>query len=124
MAITVMRAIRAFRSACAPITTVICFSFLLTWVFILYQPNIGPGEIQKLGWQSWEVVSMPNDAQAPVHGANGTDLGTSTDAEMPDVDWWNVTTTSDNVDTSSYPLDVWAPLLPHTTGRASSLITI
>lgn len=33
------------------------------------------------------------------------------------VDWWNVTGVGDTtVDSASFPLDVWAPLLPHDTG--------
>ncbi|KAF8075000.1 Metallo-dependent phosphatase-like protein [Lyophyllum atratum] len=116
MAITCMKAFRSFRSICAPFTAVIGFSFLLTWIFILYQPSPGPGLIQKIGWQSWEVVSMPSNAQSPVKG-NTSDLGTSIDAEVPEgVDWWNVTVSEDK-------LDVWAPLLPHTTGLSEITVT-
>ncbi|KAG6866553.1 hypothetical protein C0991_002038 [Blastosporella zonata] len=56
---------------------------------------------------------MPDNVQSPVKG-NATDLELPID---PDVDWWNVTDVPDaQVDSSSFPLDVWAPLLPHTTG--------
>ncbi|KAG6891215.1 hypothetical protein C0995_008467 [Termitomyces sp. Mi166 len=82
----------------------------------MYQPNPGPGSIQKLGWQSWEVISMPNDSQSPIEG-NNTDLEGPIDPETLNVDWWNVTLPEPQVDSSSFPLDVWAPLLPHTTGR-------
>lgn len=116
MAITCARVVRAFSSTCAPMTTIVGFSLLLTWIFILYKPNSGPGSIQKLGWQSWEVVSLSNDSQSPIQG-NNTDLEVPIDPETPDVDWWNVTLPEPQVDSSSFPLDVWAPLLPHTTGR-------
>ncbi|KAF5383758.1 hypothetical protein D9615_003505 [Tricholomella constricta] len=116
MAITCGRVFRSLRSVCAPVTTVVGFSLLLTWIFILYQPSLGPGSIQRLGWQSWEIVSMPNNVQSPVKG-NTSDLGSNIDAEVPErVDWWNVTVPEEKVDSSSFPLDVWAPLLPQATG--------
>ncbi|KAH0582874.1 putative inactive purple acid phosphatase 29 [Termitomyces sp. J132] len=122
MAITCMRVFRTFSSACAPMTAIIGFSLLLTWIFILYQPNPGPGSIQKLGWQSWEVVSMSNDSQSPFQG-DATNLEVPTDPETPDVDWWNVTEPEPQVDSSSFPLDVWAPLLPHTVGLSEITVT-
>ena len=78
------------------------------------QPTKGPGEKQRLGWQSWETVSTSGAAaQKPVEesvspGSNVTD-------------WWDVE--ADKVttpDTSSLPLSDWAPLLPHDTGCAFS----
>jgi hypothetical protein len=94
-------------------TAVIGFSCLLAFVFVLYQPTPGPGSLQKLGWQSWDVVKSSEDyLQVP------TDDGSYPPEESEGVDWWNVTNSDDQkVDSSSLPLDVWAPLLPHDTGR-------
>lgn len=94
---------------CAPITACIGFSCLLTFIFILYQPTPGPGIVQKLGWQSWDLISMAD-----------TQMEESTSPSVPEgVDWWNVTTPEDNtVDAASLPLDMYAPLLPHDTGCA------
>jgi len=101
---------------CVPITTVIGFSLLLTWIFVLYQPSRGPGMVQRMGWQAWEVVSMNEAAD--------TKPGTTTSGNTPEgVDWWNVTESEDKVDNLSLPLDVWSPLLPHDTGRASHFIS-
>jgi hypothetical protein len=92
------------------------FSVLLTFIFVLYQPTPGPGLIQKLGWQSWESVSVPPDIGQP-NQKPSTDT-TSPDGSLPDVDWWNVTDSlDDQADGISLPLDIWAPLLPHSTGR-------
>jgi hypothetical protein len=71
--------------------------------------------VQRMGWQAWEVVSMNEAAD--------TKPGT-TSANTPEgVDWWNVTESEDKVDNLSLPLDVWSPLLPHDTGRASHCIS-
>ncbi|KAG6837346.1 hypothetical protein H0H93_010948 [Arthromyces matolae] len=123
MAITCMRIFRFFSSTCAPITAIIGFSLLLTWIFILYQPNLGPGSIQKLGWQSWEVVTMTNGFQNTTKG-NATDLqAPGNHDEISDVDWWNVTQPDTQVDTSSFPLDEWNPILPHSTGLSEIAVT-
>lgn len=71
-----------------------------------------------MGWQAWEVVSM-NEAPDTKPGAT-----TSGNPNTPEeVDWWNVTESQDKVDNLSLPLDVWSPLLPHDTGRASHCIS-
>lgn len=51
---------------------------------------------------------------------NTVQTNPSTDIDVPEgVDWWNVTSFDDTMaDAASLPLDVWAPLLPHDTGRA------
>ncbi|KAG5647444.1 hypothetical protein DXG03_009374 [Asterophora parasitica] len=126
MAVTCARVFRTLRSVFVPVTAVVGFSLLLTWIFVLYQPSLGPGSIQKLGWQSWETVSLPSTPQSPVKGNTSTDLGTSIEADVPEgTDWWNVTapTSEDAADSSSFPLDVWAPLLPHATGFSEITIT-
>jgi hypothetical protein len=88
---------------------------LLTFIFILYQPTHGPGSQQRLGWQAWDVITpSEGDSQAEIPPASGSHNA------QPGVDWWNVTEPDDNVDTASLPLDVWAPLLPHDTGREST----
>jgi hypothetical protein len=103
---------RGLRSMCAPISTVVGFSLILTYIFVLYQPTRGPGIKQRMGWQSWEIVNAPG-LMAPSHS------GHPSSPSKPDqgVDWWNVTTPDENIDMSSLPLDVWSPLLPHDTGR-------
>jgi len=97
----------------APIAACIGFSCLLTFIFILYQPTPGPGVVQKLGWQSWDLISM-TDAQVE----NSTPSKPNSGTTLPEgVDWWNVTTPEDDtIDTASFPLDTYAPLLPHDTG--------
>jgi len=111
---SVFRFFRFIRSLCAPITACIAFSFLLAFIFILYQPTVGPGIVQKLGWQSWDLISM-TDAQ--VEESTHTSAGGS----VPEgVDWWNVSNPQDSIiDAASLPLDEYAPLLPHDTGCAS-----
>jgi hypothetical protein len=110
MAHSSFRFFRSLRSICVPMTAIIGFSCLLAFVFVLYQPTPGPGSLQRLGWQSWDVVKSSEDyLQVPTDDGSGSE----------GVDWWNVTNSDDpKVDSSSLPLDVWAPLLPHDTGRA------
>jgi hypothetical protein len=103
------RLLRGVRSICLPITTVVGLTLILTYVFILYRPGRGPGLAQKMGWQSWEVISIPSNT-------NNT-RPTSQPPHDHDVDWWNVTKPDDKPDLTSLPLDSWAPLLPHDTGR-------
>jgi len=120
MAISFLCCFRGIRSVCVPVTTVVGFCFLLTWIFILYKPTPGPGIIQRMGWQAWESVDVTVlDSSTGDSNAAGDNGDTSTD-----VDWWNVTTTPNNIDYASFPLDVWNPLLPHNTGcKLSSLLT-
>lgn len=120
------RLFRSLRGIFAPTAAVIGFSCLLTFLFILYQPTVGPGISQRLGWQSWDTVttidyfdkgpSTVNDTQeaqpTPVNGG-----------EVEGTDWWETSSsqpwdTTDDIE--SYPLDVWAPLLPHDTGCTCS----
>jgi hypothetical protein len=105
---------RGLRSTCAPILTVVGFSLILTYILILYQPTRGPGIKQRMGWQSWEVVDvMPSSNSS--NPSSPSDKG---------VDWWNVTTPDESIDSSSLPLDVWSPLLPHDTGRTYYLLRL
>lgn len=63
---------------------------------------------------------MPDEvAGTPATGNVSTGVGAGhDDAEVPaGVDWWNVTAPPETIDSSSLPLDVWAPLMPHDTGR-------
>ncbi|KAJ3859665.1 Metallo-dependent phosphatase-like protein [Lentinula novae-zelandiae] len=126
------RSLRFLRSMCAPITAVICFSCLLTFIFILYQPTPGPGIKQRLGWQSWDSISMSSEdlaaASSTSNGSTSQDQGGNSSIELPEgVDWWNVNGIpglgQDKVDTTSFPLDVWAPLLPHDTGLSEISVT-
>ncbi|KII85910.1 hypothetical protein PLICRDRAFT_115182 [Plicaturopsis crispa FD-325 SS-3] len=110
-AFSLYRFFRFTRSMCAPLTAVVGFSCLLTFIFILYQPTAGPGSKQRVGWQSWDIISTANVAE---NSAPGHDDAVS----VPEgVDWWNYTSPGEEqVDAASLPLDVWAPLLPHDTG--------
>jgi hypothetical protein len=118
---SIFRFFRFLRSLCAPITACIGFSCLLAFVFILYQPTPGPGIVQKLGWQSWDLITM-TDAQVE----ESTHTSTGSVATVPEgVDWWNVSKPQDNpIDVASLPLDEYAPLLPHDTGCASMILHI
>lgn len=128
MVIAFGRIIRSIRSIFVPTTAIIGFSCLLTFFFVLYQPTRGPGDIQRLGWQSWDVIS-PLSIGDPSSDVNHVDHETwdqppptSGDPDA-DVDWWNVTSPpSSPFDSASLPLDVWAPLLPHDTGRMLSFL--
>ncbi|KAF7430650.1 hypothetical protein PC9H_006359 [Pleurotus ostreatus] len=130
MAITIQRVNRTVRSTCAPMLAIVGFSCLLTILFVLYQPTLGPGALQRIDWQSWEVIDLPLDNAAAGssheqsadpqvglgHGAGDTKPG--------GVDWWNVTDSIDTgVDFASLPLDVWNPLLPHNTGISEITIS-
>ena len=124
MAFNVYRLGRGFRAILAPLSAIIGFSCLLTFLFVLYQPTPGPGIQQRLGWQSWDVVdsTLPladTDTSIDI-GSGDDDVEAGDDMPAEDgVDWWNVTAPQDSVDSASLPLDVWAPLLPHDTGCAS-----
>jgi hypothetical protein len=122
MALSCSRFFRFLRSVFAPAAAIIGFSCLLTIVFILYQPTPGPGIVQRLGWQSWDAVTtvdyfeygsqQPEDAEDP-----GSTSDQPTNPPPADTDWWDtVNPGGDTTDISSYPTDVWAPLLPHDTG--------
>lgn len=117
MGFSLFRLARFLRSIFVPTASIVVFSCLLTFIFVLYQPTPGPGSIQKLGWQSWDVVSEGSSLASS--GSAGTvEIGSSGSqvGSVPEgVDWWNVTTT-ETVDTASLPLDVWDPLMQHDTG--------
>ncbi|KAF8643188.1 hypothetical protein AX16_009173 [Volvariella volvacea WC 439] len=126
MAVTIWRILRALQKACAPVVAVISFSFMLTFIFILYQPSYGPGLAQRLSWQSWDSITMPDELGTLPAGSitTGSSNQTDDDVEVPEgVDWWNVTTTTDTFDSTSLPLDVWTPLLPHDTGLSEITVT-
>lgn len=116
------RFVRFIQSIFVPTTAIIGFSCLLTFFFVLYQPTRGPGDIQRLGWQSWDIISPLPAADLP-GGVNETGNRPPPPSEDhdTDVDWWNVTApgSTSPADSASLPLDVWAPLLPQDTGRMS-----
>ncbi|KAI0038233.1 hypothetical protein FA95DRAFT_1665181, partial [Auriscalpium vulgare] len=107
---------------CPNHATVFSFSCLLTFFFVLYEPTHGAGDVQRLVWQSWDVISSIRPAQSPGNTETAAPDNGSPAHDTPahdGVDWWNVTKpTSPVVDSSSLPLDVWSPLLPHDTGCA------
>lgn len=119
MAISGSRFFRFLQSIFVPVASIVGFSCLLTFIFVLYQPTPGPGSIQRLGWQSWDTININNADPVQAPAEHGVETGHGDGGSYPDgVDWWNVTGGQDEkVDPASLPLDVWAPLLPHDTGR-------
>ncbi|KAF6761672.1 phosphatase DCR2 [Ephemerocybe angulata] len=119
---------RGIRSVCVPITTFIGLSLLLTWLFILYQPNHGPGKKQKISWQSWESIfvdqSTPSRPAINKPGKNQTlETGAGSGSVKTGVDWWNVSKPEKQIDFNSLPLDTWSPLLPHDTGLSEIAVS-
>ncbi len=108
------RFIRSIHSIFVPTTAIVGFSCLLTFFYVLYQPTRGPGDVQRLGWQSWDIVSPlpPADLPSNVNERGNQPPSTPGDHDT-DINWWNVTAPSsmNPVDSASLPLDVWAPLL-------------
>ena len=113
---------RFLRSIFVPATSIFIFSCLLTFIFVLYQPTAGPGEIQRLGWQSWDIISdslsSTTDIDVPSgSGGHHDDPSSSRPVDVPQgTDWWDVSTADSKIDFASLPLDVWDPLMPHDTG--------
>lgn len=123
MGFSVHRVFKVARTTCAPFTAVLGFSVLLTVIFILYQPTRGPGDLQKLGWQSWASISPRPATDDNVNIDNTTTPGDDTGpGGVPQgTDWWDVEVPEPEIESSSLPLDVWDPLMPHDTGRACTL---
>ncbi|KAJ7606104.1 Metallo-dependent phosphatase-like protein [Mycena polygramma] len=114
---------RWLRNVSVPLSTFISFCFMLVFFFILYQPTPGPGIIQRLGWQSWDVIDLPQQDLGVTTGNTTGDSPAAPVDQLPSgVDWWNVTT-EETIDQASLPLDVWAPLMPHDTGLSEIAIT-
>ncbi|KAJ7180636.1 Metallo-dependent phosphatase-like protein [Mycena filopes] len=115
---------RWMRNVSLPVSTFLAFCSMLLFMFILYQPTPGPGIIQRLGWQSWDIISVHQEGLSTTNTTEGVAIGSPPSEQLPQgVDWWNVTTTQEAVDMASLPLDVWAPLLPHDTGLSEIAIT-
>ena len=115
MGFSTQRLSKVARTTCAPFTAIIAFSTLLTVVFVLYQPTRGPGDLQKLGWQSWATISPNTATNGGVTTGNPTQ-GDNSGSVPEGTDWWDVETPAPEIDSSSLPLDVWDPLMPHDTG--------
>ncbi|KAJ7623261.1 Metallo-dependent phosphatase-like protein [Roridomyces roridus] len=108
---------RWLRNVSVPVSTFLSFCSMLLFLFILYQPTPGPGIIQRLGWQSWDLVSTGKNIDTTVSPISAPA------EDIPEgVDWWNVTTDT-QVDQASLPLDVWNPLMPHDTGFSEIAVT-
>jgi hypothetical protein len=89
--------------------------FFLSIFLVLYQPVLGPNHIQRVGWQSWSLVTLINTT-SPNGSVNGS--GEVNSGPLPPgVPWWNVTASDPASDSASLPMDVWNPMLPHDTGR-------
>ncbi|OBZ66763.1 putative inactive purple acid phosphatase 29, partial [Grifola frondosa] len=126
MAFSLFRFGRFIRSIFVPTAAIIIFSCLLTFIFVLYQPTPGPGNIQRLGWQSWDVVSdYMSSSDVDVASGGALETPSSGSQSVPEgVDWWNVTDqNSETTDSASLPLDVWDPLMQHDTGLSEIHIT-
>ncbi|CAE6397275.1 unnamed protein product [Rhizoctonia solani] len=109
-----------FCRSLIPCTTFILFAFLLTFLFILYHPSLGPAHKQRITWQAWDTIIPPQSVQLPTSGNTAPSKGNSTPTEPngPDVStaWWSKPLGPiDNVH-ASQQLDRYAPLLPHMTG--------
>lgn len=130
MSLSFNRFFRFLRSIFVPTTTIIAFSCLLLFFFILYQPTDGPGDQLRLGWQSWDYISSSSEASYVGAGSVDAEEEHTTpaqgDTSVPEgTDWWNVTAPEgDAVDSASLPLDIWNPLLPHDTGCTSPFIPL
>ena len=120
---------RFLHSIFAPATAIFGFSCLLTFIFVLYQPHPGPGAIQQVGWQSWEIVSsesstgvgLTHTKPPPEYDTedDATDVNVPPSGDIPsDTDWWDISTpeSATPFDPVSLPLDVWDPLMQHDTG--------
>ncbi|EJD43821.1 Metallo-dependent phosphatase [Auricularia subglabra TFB-10046 SS5] len=113
---------RPLRSWLAPLGTVVLFSTLLAYVFILNQPTVGPGSLQRLGWQSWELVADGAGSQS-----RPDDLGLPLDEDLSagsSNHWWDAQASKPG-DTAAaeLPLDNWNPLLPHSTGLSEIAVS-
>jgi len=124
MGFSAFRLSKVARTTCAPFTVVLAFSVLLTVIFVLYQPTRGPGDLQKLGWQSWATVSSKPAADGKVTTDNTTTQGDGNGSNnVPEgTDWWNVEVPEHEIESSSLPLDVWDPLMPHDTGCTCTVL--
>jgi hypothetical protein len=124
MGLSAHRLSKVVRTTCAPFTAVLAFSVLLTIIFVLYQPTRGPGDLQKLGWQSWATVSSkpPTDGNVALDNTTTQSDKPGSDNVPPGTDWWDVETPEPEIESSSLPLDVWDPLMPHDTGRKCNIL--
>jgi hypothetical protein len=123
---TAWRTVSRTTHTCGPFISVFVFALLLTFVFVLYQPSEGPGRsIQRIGWQSWDVIGeQPKTETLGPLPVDPGGTGTTNSTLPPGVDWWDVEKPAETTSSSTLPLDVWAPLLPHDTGSKASLILI
>lgn len=102
---------RLFRLI-VPLIGVFLFSLALGYLFILNQLPPAPKAFRRISWQKWDVVSLigsssnvPSNPEPNTNSTNGKE-------------WWQ----AEELDAGeapagvSLPLDVWSPLLPHSTG--------
>lgn len=124
MGFSAHRLSKVARTTCAPFTAVLGFSILLTIVFVLYQPNRGPGDLQKLGWQSWASISPKpvTDGQVSIDNTTTQNGDSGSDGVPEGTDWWDVEAPEPEIESSSLPLDVWDPLMPYDTGRTCAIL--
>ncbi|KAG8919269.1 hypothetical protein FRC01_001369, partial [Tulasnella sp. 417] len=102
---------RVFRLI-VPLIGVFLFSLALGYLFILNQLPPAPKAFRRISWQKWDVVSLvgsnSNPQSDPKPNTNVTN----------GKEWWQ----AEELDAGeapasvSLPLDVWSPLLPHSTG--------
>jgi hypothetical protein len=91
------------------LTPVICFGlFFILLTLYIYNTPIPLGRLQRLGWQSFDIVSYePSSLVLPPENGPPGDNNT---------EWWDIAL-EEETKPISLPLDVWSPLLPHHTGR-------
>lgn len=89
-----------------PVTLLCIVSTGFMALFVIYHPR-GPGRIQRLGWQAWDVIN------GDITSTSGGGLNVSEGKE-----WWeaDVLDAGEPPASVSLPLDLWAPMLPHSTG--------
>ena len=106
MGFSAHRPAKVVRTIGAPFTAVLAFS-VLTIIFVLYQPTRGPGDLQKLGWQSWATVSSKPATDSNVAIENTTTQSNNAGPEnvSPGTDWWDVETPEPEIESSGLPLD-------------------
>ncbi|KZT52988.1 Metallo-dependent phosphatase [Calocera cornea HHB12733] len=104
----------ALRRLIVPFSVLVCFSFLLTFLFYLHRPRgLQPIKNIRLGWQSWDTVSYIPMAHEPTSGG---DEDTLEPPAQEGKHWWEVPEISDGSVAQTLPLDIWDPLLPQKTG--------
>ncbi|EJU03587.1 Metallo-dependent phosphatase [Dacryopinax primogenitus] len=104
----------ALRRLIVPFSVLVCFSFLLTFLFYLHRPRgLQPIQNIRFGWQAWDAVSYAPQPDRPASNGSGD---TVKPPPTQGKHWWEIPEVSDGTIPQTLPLDIWDPLLPHKTG--------